>query len=486
METEAWVNHQQAIWKVLPLHPQPQPLESLVSYITRLAEANGLQSIHELRALAGGMTVKRLKSLDYPALPYSGLAQITGYPEERWLDMTFFHLAGHFGRSIHPNPLHRFLQRSLAPSLRYCPICLASHTPAYYSLLWRFLALPGCSEHGVCLLNHCSHCGSSLPLWRSLPRLKECPLCQRDLSTCEPPLLSGDEVALTDRRTNDLRMLLSPGQFHLEKEQAKLIGKRFQFLRQRRGLLTAEVASLMSQEPSIILDIDFVRGFRPAGLDNYMQYADILGYSLCEIFDETSLQELLVPLSEEQLLDQATAAIHHLKTRGKPVLPRSVGDLMGMTARRLKEYPRLNKLINRCETERKLLQLDAGREEELIKQIEHTLKQLEARGKPIVLQHVCDLVGLSYSWLVKHPRIKALFSQYQKNRSGYGRSHHVDEKERVQRIQAAVSLLISHGETVTIKRIRQISGVTQKQVGRSPRLKALLAQYTGKKVGEAS
>ncbi len=52
METELWIDQERAIWKVLPLHPQPQPLESMTSYLTRLAEANGLQSINELGALS--------------------------------------------------------------------------------------------------------------------------------------------------------------------------------------------------------------------------------------------------------------------------------------------------------------------------------------------------------------------------------------------------------------------------------------------------
>jgi hypothetical protein len=62
MGTEPWVDHQQATWNVLPLRPRPQPLESMTSYITRLAEANGLQSINELGALAGGMSLSSLKS----------------------------------------------------------------------------------------------------------------------------------------------------------------------------------------------------------------------------------------------------------------------------------------------------------------------------------------------------------------------------------------------------------------------------------------
>jgi hypothetical protein len=404
METEPWVDHKQAIWNVLPLHPRPQPLESITSYITRLAEANGLQSINELGALAGGMTFSSLKrSPDYPAPSSPGLAQITGHPEERWLDMTFFHLVGHFGCAMNPTSLHRFLAGSLAASLRYCPLCLAEHTPAYYSLLWRFLVLPGCIEHGVRFLDQCGHCGSPLPLLRRLPQLTTCPTCQGDLRTSLPNRLSSDDLEPTDKQTNDLKMLLTPLQRLLEREQARLIGKRFQLLRQRRDLWIPEVAALMGRDTFVVRDIDYVSRFRQANLDDYLQYADVLGYSLREIFDEPSLEDLLAPFSEEQLLDQVEAAIHQLKARGKPILPGSIGDLMGMTGRRLKQYPRVKKLLTRCETERKqeIFLFDPKLEDELVKQVEQTMKQLEARGEPIVLQHVCDLVGLTYSWMVK-------------------------------------------------------------------------------------
>src|SRR5712691_1906127 len=324
--TEPWVDRERAIWKVLPLHPQPQPLESMASYITRLAEANGLQSINELRALAGGMAFSGMKrSPDYPAASYSGLAHITGHPEERWPNMTFFHLVQHFGCAMNPNSLHSFLAGSLAASLRYCPICLAEYTPASYSLLWRLLVLPGCSEHGVRFLDQCGHCGSPLPLLRRIPQLIRCPTCQGDLSTCEPSRLSDDDVEPTDRRTNDLKMLFTPAQRHQDQQQAKLIGRRFQLLRQRRDLWIPEVAHLLGRDPSVVRDIDYVSRFRRANLGDYIQYADVLGHSLCEIFDEQSLEDLVAPFSEEQLLDQIETAIHQLKARGTPILPGSVG-----------------------------------------------------------------------------------------------------------------------------------------------------------------
>ena len=167
METEAWVHHQRSIWNVLPLHPQPQPLESCTGYIMRLAEANGLKSIYELEALTGGMRIGNLKSPDYPAPVLPGLARIARVPAARWLDMTFFHLVQRFGRSLQPVALHKFLEGSLCPVLRYCPLCLAEHTPAYYRLFWRFLVLPGCIEHSVHFLAQCGHCGSPLSFLRA-------------------------------------------------------------------------------------------------------------------------------------------------------------------------------------------------------------------------------------------------------------------------------------------------------------------------------
>ena len=490
MQTEAWVEHAQAIWKVLPLHPRPQPLESLTSYITRLAEANGLQSINELGALAGGMRLSSLKRRpDYPAAAYPGLAQITGVPSERWFSMTFFPLVQHFGRSMHPHPLHRFLAGSLSPFLRYCPICLAEHTPAYYSLLWRFLVLPGCIEHAAGLLDQCGHCGSPLPLLRPLLQFVKCPTCQGDLRTCEPSPLGSDVLALTELLTNDLKLLLASEPRHLGREQAKLIGKRFQFLRQQRDLLIPEVASLMGRDASLIRDIDYLSRFRQASLDDYMRYAALLGYSLREIFDEQSLQKLLAPTSEEHLLDQVEVTIHQLEVRGKPILPGSIGSLMGMSGRRLKQYPRVKKLLSRYETQRKkeICLLGSKLEEELVKQVEQTLKQLEAHGEPIVLQHVCDLVGLSYSRMVyKSPRIKALFHEYQKNRPGHRLSPRFNEEEKSQQVQAAIDLLISYGEPVTLRRIRQIVRLTQKQLRSSPCVKALLVPYVEKWQGEAS
>src|SRR5256885_2113505 len=94
METGPWIDRERAIWKVLPLHPQPQPLESFTSYIMRLAEANGLKSINELATLADTRWSRVHTSPDYPCPPYEGLARITGCTETRLGRMTFLPLHG--------------------------------------------------------------------------------------------------------------------------------------------------------------------------------------------------------------------------------------------------------------------------------------------------------------------------------------------------------------------------------------------------------
>src|SRR5260370_32954683 len=113
--------------------------------------------------------------------------------------------------------------------------------------------------------------------------------------------------------------------------------------------------------------------------------------------------------------------------------------------------------------------------------MEHRLEQLEAREGAIVVPDVCDLVRSSYSSMVmKYPRVKALLHEYWKNRAGPSLAPRLDEEEKVQRVHTAINVLVSHGEAVTLKRIRQIVRLTQQQFRRSPRGYALMTQYTAK------
>ena len=156
-----------------------------------------------------------------------------------------------------------------------------------------------------------------------------------------------------------------------------------------------------------------------------------------------------------------------------------------MIGRRERSILVSNKLLTRGETERRQELLDSKLEDELVKLVEQRLKQGEVRGETIVLQDTCDLVGLTYQWMVKkYPRIKALFHAYQQNRSRRRRAPNLDEEEKVQQVQAAINVLVSQGEPVTLKRILHIVNLTYYQLRRSSRARALVRSHTEKRSGE--
>src|SRR5579871_1135197 len=146
----------------LPLHPQPEPLESFSSYLLRLTEANEHRRYSDLSHLFSIPTSTFFQIADYPLRSFGVLPKRTGCSLDRLLATTLFHVAKKFRRSTLPLFFARFFAGSLGNFLRYCPACLKE--APYYSLLWRFLALPGCDTHQLRLLEQCGHCGSQIPL----------------------------------------------------------------------------------------------------------------------------------------------------------------------------------------------------------------------------------------------------------------------------------------------------------------------------------
>src|SRR5258708_8329253 len=128
---------QQYYFDTLPLHPQPKRLESLTSYLTRLAEINGITSILALAAIcsldksAKGNAVRLMK--DYPPLSFGSIEEVAVCPRTKLLQTTFFHIGKKFERSPLPYPLSGVLSTHLAYSL---PTLLPSlPVPPSYSLL---------------------------------------------------------------------------------------------------------------------------------------------------------------------------------------------------------------------------------------------------------------------------------------------------------------------------------------------------------------
>ena len=87
----------------------------------------------------------------YFAVSSERLAAITGCTQSTLRDTTFYHLVRRFSCPL--LRASRFLQGSIAASLRYCPSCLAGQPIPYYRLSWRFLVLAGCHTHGYGIIS---------------------------------------------------------------------------------------------------------------------------------------------------------------------------------------------------------------------------------------------------------------------------------------------------------------------------------------------
>jgi hypothetical protein len=280
------IDLERPIWKLLPLHPQPKSLESLSSYILRLAETNGLKSVNELAHLSGlrsGWRDLRLAP-DYSSLLTGRLVWVAGCLPDTLRDMTFYHLARHFACPTHSlRKMSAFFEGSVAPSLRYCPACLAERP--YHPLGFRFLALAGCYKHRCSLLSECGHCGAPIPLLPRRPRVACCATCQRDLRTCPMlPLPQQAEVHL-EKRAHDLELLLMPAEQVPEITSALLQGDGFLLLRQRKHLSLTQATHLIGRDEQVVTEMEEGKWSGKATLADYWRYTEILGSSLIDVVE---------------------------------------------------------------------------------------------------------------------------------------------------------------------------------------------------------
>lgn len=218
-------------FEALPIRLQPEQLESFTSYLTRVAENNGLHSINALAAVCfPDQTLNVVRNLrDYPLPALNNLESVLTCSEDKLLATTFYHLGKKFGRSIEPHSLPSFLADSLAGYLRYCPACLADH--AYYSLAWRFSFLRGCHKHNCYILEKCTHCDQSIPILSPLLHIGVCPNCKGDLKQCSSLSLSPESLLAAKASFQELEFLLSPQSWEDNSDVKQYMGFYFAHFR---------------------------------------------------------------------------------------------------------------------------------------------------------------------------------------------------------------------------------------------------------------
>jgi len=460
----------------LPLHPQPEPLESFTSYLTRLAEANGIQSVHHLSKLCfpGDEGHFGLTKGDYPYVTFGDLSRVTLCPEAALQATTFYHLGQKFGRLIQAQPLSQFLSGSVAKQLRYCPHCLVER--GYYRLTWRFLVLPGCPNHGCRLLDRCGHCGQAIPLLAQPLKLGICPHCGHQLRLCSTEALSQADWQVARTREDDLAFLLRPQPCEQVESQSlkKQVGEQFARWRQFRRMKMVDAAEYLEQSGSIIYYIE--RGSAQRGIKFcwYLGYADFLWVELRTIF-EKNLPQRQLPTYEEKLVAKVTQVVSILEQQGQPITQTAVAQMIGINPQAFTSYPRLRTLwaTNRARGRQEYI---AG----LVEQVHQIAEHLEQAGQRIKKSEIYRQIGRTAEGLKRYPQVTAALEQVAGTKDAAKR-----EQRRADRllelVQAALTALETGGQRVSKQAISNRVGVSVRELERSPCLKSfLLEQVTAR------
>jgi len=288
--------------QVLPVHPRRKPLESLTGYFTRLGEANGITTVTAFASLVLPLNQRQVVYAMADLLPTSldDFSTATTCSTPELVAATFYHVARKFGRTTSPTWLGRFLSGLLAPTLRYCPDCLAEG--GYRSLVWRFATVRGCARHGRYLLDRCGYCDAAIPFLASPLRVARCPLCGEDLRRCVAPRMALDEVTCNLVRVKDATTLLLPHPCEQIERPATAIGAALAATRQERGLARAEVAKRLNIPEFAVHALEApytdkgapsigevpVRIYRGTPLRRYMAYLDVLKVTMSDILVSAS------------------------------------------------------------------------------------------------------------------------------------------------------------------------------------------------------
>lgn len=285
----------------MPLHPQPERLETFTSYLLRLAQAHHIRTVDKFSALCFPDYNRRVmrELSDYPPVSFAALPMLTTCSSFALLATTFHHVGIKFGRSTRPQPLSRFLSKNVAPYLRYCPACIAEY--GYYNLTWRFAMLSGCIQHRRRLLESCGHCGQAVALFSAPLQIGACPNCRADLRTCRAEPLNRVEWGIAVARFYDLAFLLQPRlDGDGERAGAKELGRRFIYQRRNASLFARDVAHLSGITLTMIEGIE--RGNvvgRGATFDSYLQYAAHFDMTIRDMFTAVLVPEQRAALNDE-------------------------------------------------------------------------------------------------------------------------------------------------------------------------------------------
>lgn len=449
---------------VLPAHPQPEPLESLNSYLRRVAQANGIHRLNNFRYLT---TLNGPHRLLHNTIPpsFGELARITACPEQRLMALTVHHVGQKFNRA---KVIRMFLAESVVRHLRYCPACLAE--TGYYPLTWGFSRLSGCPQHGVHLLDSCGHCGQQVPLTTLPLSMIHCPMCGADWRTCPTTPLSAAEQQNNADLWQELAFLLTPQPWErIECSVTAGVQQLLAFHRLERGLTIRQVARHLGVEsPTITAMENETQPCKGETLDIYLRYAEFLQVRLIDLFHQAEANGYKTKrqLREESLVKKTQQAIIRLKHQGLPVTWERVADLVGWNQYTFPKRPHIRALIRDAALEQRQEHV-----QQLCHEVELAIQHLKVTETPITLTAIAREVGKDRKYLMYFLPVEKLMRQAVDD---YERQRQQREDHLLEQLQQAIVTLQQQGQPPTWDAISNATGLTEQDWNWSPRLKQFM------------
>jgi hypothetical protein len=445
---------------VLPVHPQPRELESYTGYLTRLAESNSIQRLNSLRVVTGLHLSEARSPSDFPNLvAYAQLPAIAACSIEQLQATTFYHLLRKFRRTTKaPHSSKRFLKDNVCFHLRYCPQCLEEQ--GYISLLWRFLPIVACPQHGTALLDCCGHCGSVIPLLANGLRIAYCSVCQQELYTCLATQMSEEVVCDSRIWAKAFAFLLKSHEWE-ELNILQHVGPQLSRCRQQKQYTLEQVTEWLGIPLRILHSMEG-QTYAPNGetLACYLNYCQLLELSVVDIFEQavetyhSDLNErwIVLDIREETLLQRLNETVVNLNGRFPAFT--WFGKQLNISDLRLKQYPSIDARVKQLQAEYKCTQ--ARIYEQLLDKTRQIAEQLAAEGQPVTRKALCEQAGIKYGWFATHPKFVILLQSYASQREA---CRLVRQQDLFNRVEAAIQTLKDQQQSVTIRAIADLVGM---------------------------
>ncbi len=456
----------------LPLRPPLQPLESFTSYLTRVAEANGMRKYSQLNPFFE--EYRSISSFaDYPPRSFGMLPVITICSESELLRTTFYHVGKKFGRVYDSPWLAGFLSGVVASSLRYCPHCLQE--ALYYTLAWRFLPLLGCPKHACRLLEHCGHCGCPVSIFPAPFRMGICPTCGGDLRKCISSGLDDVELLGVTLASREIEFLLCPHPWETtDSAFLEKLGQEFMLLRYNKRLKRMDVSAEAALSVRTLETIELGHsGSKGATLRWYFKYASYLGVPLSHIFINTlerKEEDLRIKTrrgkyflpSEDWVMERVQEAARQLEMSGQRLTIKAICAATGISKDGLYKYDQVKTFLGGVLYHKKTPSRvqDPLYEEQLLEKAQQAVQELSRAGKPITHRAVSSLLGIYSRDIVLYPRLKKLLGQFVDYAQQQQRHAEECEQALLEKVRAGVMDLEDQQQPVTYEAISHKIGIS--------------------------